>query len=217
MLNKSPGVRLAAALTVGGLQQLAGTIVVGPAVIHVVADIEAGRSPGFRRAYAAVFANIRRLAVAVLRPAIIVAVLTLTVAGLPWAVARTVRWLFVAQAVIVDGAAPRRAVALSAGAEAGCWWRMAGTGLFLAMVGALPGPLLGILLLVLASRSVGFVNGLSSLVYAVLLPLSVIGFTLLYRDLTRRGTDAGPVAAAIVPDPAAGTAAHVSRERWGGP
>ena len=185
VLNESPGARLAAALTVGGLQQLVGLIVVGPAVIQAVADIQAGRSPGFRRAYGVVFANLRRLAVAVLRPVIIVAALALTVVGIPWAIARTVRWLFVAQAVIVDGAGPRQAAAASAGAVAGRWWRTAGIAIFLAVVGALPGPLLGILLLVLASRSVRFVNGLSSLVYAVLLPLSVIGFTLLYRDLDR--------------------------------
>lgn len=187
VMGESPGARLAAALTVGGVQHLVGSIVVGPIVIQAVADIRAGRQTGFRLASRAVKRRFRGLAVAVVRRVAIVAALALTVVGIPWAVARTVRWLFVAHAVIVDGAAPRQAAALSAAAVAGRWWHTAGISLSLVAIGALPGPLLGIVLMVAASRSVGFVNGLSSLVYAALLPLSVIGLTLLYLDRGRPG------------------------------
>lgn len=190
VMNESPAARLAAALTVGSVQQLAGLIIVGPAVIQATADARAGRSPGFRRAYRTVLSEMRRVATAVIRPVVVVAVLALSVAGIPWAIAWSVRWLFVAQAAVVDGAAPRRAAALSANAVAGRWWRTAAIGLFLGLVGILPGPLLGILLLVFASRSVAFVNGLSSLFYAVLLPLSVIGFTQLYHDRGEGGAEA---------------------------
>lgn len=186
VMNESPGARLAAALAVGSVQQLVGLIVVGPAVIQAVADIQAGRSPGFRRSYRVVFEQIGRLARAVLRPVLIVGALALTVVGLPWAVARQVRWLFVAQAVILDGAVPRTATELSARAVSGRWWRTAGIALLLVVVGALPGPILGVFLLIFAAASVGFVNGLSSIIYAVSLPLSVLGFTVLYQRLKTR-------------------------------
>jgi hypothetical protein len=185
VMNKSPGARLAAALTVGGFQQLAGLIVIGPTVIVLVSDIQAGRTPSLRRAYEVVLAGIGRLAAAVLGLVVIVGLLELSVVGIPWAVTRAVRWFFVAQAAIVDRATPKEARARSARAVSGHWWRTVSIVFFLTVLGNVAGPLIGIYLLVFDARSVEFVNLVSSLVYAALLPLSVVGYTQLYQQLER--------------------------------
>jgi hypothetical protein len=184
-MDASPGSRLAIALTIGGLQDLLGLVLVAPAVIAAVGEVEAGRRPTFAGAYRLVFARIRPLVGGVGRSIVIVTLLALSVVGIPWAISRAVRWLFVSQAVLLDGEGSRQSLTASARAVAGHWWRTAGNALFFWFVGVAPGPLIGLALLILAKPEVRYVNWLSSLIYAVLLPLSVIGMTLLYRNLKR--------------------------------
>lgn len=120
LVERSPGAHLAAALTVGGVGQLVALIIVGPAVIVAVADARAGKEPGFRRSYRVVGRQFRRLAGAVTRVVVVVAVLAISVVGIPWAIVRAVQWLFVAQAAILwtapdpashRGAAPKPSLA----------------------------------------------------------------------------------------------------------
>jgi hypothetical protein len=184
-MDSSPGSRLAIALTIGGLQDLLGLILVAPAVIADVGEIEAGRRPTVAGAYRLVFARVRPLIGGVGRSVVIVALLAISVVGIPWAIVRAVRWLFVSQAVLLDGAGSRQSLTVSARAVAGHWWRTAGIAAFFWFVGVAPGPLIGLAVLILAKPEVRYVNWLSSLVYAVLMPLSVIGLTLLYRNLKR--------------------------------
>ena len=102
-------------------------IIVGPAVIEAVSDILDGRSPGFRDAYRAVLRDLGRLVRVVLRPAAIVAALAISLVGIPWAINRSVRWGFAAQAAVLDDEEqPRAASALSARAVDGRWWQTAG-------------------------------------------------------------------------------------------
>jgi hypothetical protein len=128
---------------------------------------------------------------ALARPLGTVFLLALSVIGLPWAVDRSVRWAFVPHAVILDDIAPADAAAASAAAVQGQWWRTAGTELALALIGAAPGPLLGIALLVTMDAGVDFVNAISSVFYAAVLPFSILGSAILYRR--RQG---GPLPAA---------------------
>jgi hypothetical protein len=184
-MDSSPGARLAIALTIGGLQDLVSLVLVGPAVIAAVGALEAGRSPSFAATYRLVFRHLRALAGAVARSLVVIALLTVSVVGIPWAIERGVRWLFVSQAVLLDGAGAREALRASARVVTGRWWRTAATAAFLWIAAVAPGPIVGLALLVLATPEVRYVNWLSSLVYAVMLPLSVIGMTLLYQNLKR--------------------------------
>jgi putative effector of murein hydrolase LrgA (UPF0299 family) len=54
------------------------------------------------------------------------------------------------------------------------------------VIGAIPGPVIGIILMVTLASSIPFVHALSGIIYAVAVPYSVIGLTLLYLDLTGR-------------------------------
>lgn len=189
VMNGSPVSRLIAALTVGGFQQLVGVVIVGPAVIHAYATIEAGDTPTFRQTYREVLRLVGPLFRAVLRPTLVIILLALSIVGIPWAIMNTVRWLFVSQTVMLDGVRhPADALARSEGVVRGHWLRTALTDLALILIAAAPGPIIGLAMLIVWSRSVEFANAASSVVYAVLLPVSVLGVTVLYRELAGRRT-----------------------------
>jgi hypothetical protein len=208
VMNNSPAARLIAALTVGSVQQLISIVLVGPAVIQAYATIEAGETSGFVETYRAVLRRFATLFHAVVRPLLIIVLLALTIVGIPWAIFYTVRWLFVSQAVILDGAdRHREARARSEAAVHGHWPRTAITQLALILIGAAPGPLLGMVMLIFLSRSVEFVNAVSSLVYAAFLPFSVLGLTVLYRTLMRRRPHTAAARAELIaPTPSTGAA-----------
>jgi hypothetical protein len=180
LFDRGPGARLALVLTIGGVQQLVNYLIVSPSVIEAVGEIRAGRRPSFVSTYREVFRRLKRLVLAVGGTSLIVALLAITVVGIPLAIWFAVRWLFVSQAVILDDAGPRQAMTLSEQTVNGRWWRTAGASALLAAVGAWAAPLLGILCLILLNPGIRYVNWLSSLVYAVMVPVSVIGLTLLY-------------------------------------
>jgi hypothetical protein len=203
-MDSSPASRLAIALTIGGLQDILSLILIGPAVIAAVGEIRAGRRPTFVGSYRKVFARIRPLIGAVTRSVVVITLLALSIVGIPWAIAYTVRWLFVTQTVLLDGAGPRSALKMSRETVAGHWWRTAATSLFLSLVSVAPAPLIGLALLIGAKQEVRHVNWVSSLIYAVMLPIAVIGMTLLYQRLK------GDTPRAPAPAPA-------SDEAFGGP
>jgi hypothetical protein len=203
VMRFSPASDFAAALTIGGIQQLASVLVVGPAVLVVFREIEHGRRPTVRGTLRGVHDRFALMVRALVRPTGTVFLLAITVVGLPWAIQRAVRWTFVPHAVLLDGVAPGAAPKASAEAVRGRWWRTAGTNIALGILGSAPGPVLGIILMVTMAAGVDFVNALSSLIYAAVLPFSVLGTAILYRR--RQGRALPPEARAEL---AEGTAAE---------
>jgi ACR3 family arsenite efflux pump ArsB len=65
----------------------------------------------------------------------------------------------------------------------GDWWRVASLLLFISLIALLLGPLVGTLLLFVSHASFDFINLVSSVVYAVVLPFAAIATTYLYFDL----------------------------------
>lgn len=188
---------------IGSVQGLISTIIIGPAAIYVVKAALGGRQPSFVGAYRSVFRALWDLVVAVRRPAVIVGLLALTVIGLPLAFVLSVRWLFTAQAFVLDGARGREAERQSAAVVRGHWFRTALLWAMISLLGSAPGPVIGILLMVYTDGAVHLVNATSSLVYAVTLPASVIAVTMLYLRLQGRQ---------YLPDPL--PARVESRRRW---
>ncbi len=181
VMRFSPASDFAAALAIGGIQQLASVLVVGPAVLVVFREIERGRRPTVRGTLRGVRERFALMVRALLRPTVTVFLLAITIVGLPWAIQRAVRWTFVPHTVLLDGVAPDAAAVASAEAVKGRWWRTAGTNIALGILGSAPGPVLGIILMVTMAAGVGFVNALSSLIYAAVLPFSILGSAVLYR------------------------------------
>ena len=168
------------------------------AIMAAVADLDAERAPefshamrqrgpDFSRAYGVVFTHFWTLVGASLRAGFHIFLFSITIIGIPWAIQRLVRWLFIHQAVIFDGTSARAALSYSADAVAGRWWRTLGIAIILWIIVQVPASVIGAL--------VGFapilISGTASAVItAVILPFGVIAMTLLYLDLkARRETD----------------------------
>jgi hypothetical protein len=183
VFDRGPGARLAFMLTISGVQQLINLVLIGPTVIEAVADIRAGRKPSLTEIYRDVLKNFRSLVLAVGRSTLIVAALTISVIGIPWAIARAVRWLFVSQAILIERAHWRDAAPISSRTVSTHWVRTAGTSLLLSFVGTALAPILGIIFMIALSPGIRYVNWLSSFLFAITVPLAVIGMTLLYFEL----------------------------------
>lgn len=170
-----------------GIMQFAVALIASAALITALADIDAGRPAEFSHSYDVAFDRFWTLAGAMLRALFHVLVLIITIIGIPWAIQRMVRWLFIEQAVILDQTNARAALAYSADAVLGSWWRTLGISIVLWLIVAVPASIIS-LLFVLAPVVVTATA--SAAVNAVLLPFTVTAMTMLYLDLkTRKESD----------------------------
>ncbi len=178
--NQTAAVTIVGVIAVG---QLAVNLLSSAAIIAALDDIGAGRAPDFSRAYDAAFSRFWSLAGAVLRVLFHVLLFTITIVGIPWAIQRFVRWLFVEQAIILEGAIAKEALSRSADAVIGSWWRTFGIWL---LVSILAGVLVGVVAAVVALAPVAIASTVNAVMDALVLPFVVIATTLLYFDLKAR-------------------------------
>lgn len=162
------------------LQQALLFLVVTPAVIQAVGDIRAGRQPGVWQAIRESWRHLLGYIWTGLRNLIIVALLFITVIGIPWGINRTVRWLFGGQAAILTGTRGKEALAESSAAVKGNWWQAAANSAMFAFIGSAPGIGIALLALVLLRAPLDAANGLAAVVYAVAQPFAIVGMTLLF-------------------------------------
>jgi hypothetical protein len=162
------------------LQRVLLLVVVTPAVIQAAGDIAAGRRPSLSRSLREAMRKLADYLWTIARGGIIVLLLTVSVVGIPWAVNRGVRWMLGAQAAMLDGFRGEPALAHSSAAVKGRWWQTAANGAMLAFLGAAPGIILALSLLILARIPIDAANGVASLVYAIAQPFAIAGLTLLY-------------------------------------
>ncbi len=185
--NDTASAKLTVVALVGGAQQLAMILIVAPAIIQAISDIRSGLEPGVVRSYRYGLRRFEVLVVAVLILVIAVFGLLLLIVGLPLALFLAVRWQFFGQAVVLDHVTePRAALRRSSQVVRGKWWRALAASFVFQLLGALPGPLVGIALLIGGGTTVQLANAVSSLVFAIAIPISVIALTLVYEQLSGR-------------------------------
>jgi uncharacterized YccA/Bax inhibitor family protein len=109
-------------------------------------------------------------------------------------------------AAVLDGTRGKSALDSSAAAVHGRWWQAAVNGAVLAVLGATPGIIVGLILMLVVRFPVDAANSVAALVYAVAHPFAIAGLTLLY--LGRRGQPApeSSTAPGAIPVPAASAA-----------
>jgi hypothetical protein len=146
-------------------------------------DLDAGRNSGALAAYKRILPKIGPIVGVGLIVAVIIALLGSTFIGVLLALWLVVRWAFFAQVIVLEDVSPVGALHRSARLVRGDWWRTASMLLFVTVIALLLGPLIGTLLLFVTSASFDFVNLISSVVYAVVLPFAAIASTYLYFDL----------------------------------
>ena len=165
------------------LLQLPVILIAAAAIVTALTLIDRGGEPTFSDTFDAAFERFWTLLGAFLRAIAIVLLLAITVIGLPWAIQRVIRWLFIGQAVVLDNAAPSAALSQSALAVHGRWWRTLGAALVILIIVRVPGFIVAGVLIFAPVFVSGSVN---SFMNALLLPFGVIALTLLYLDLQVR-------------------------------
>ena len=101
----------------------------------------------------------------------------------PLTIFLVIRWQFFGQAVMFGHAKTgREALQDSANAVKGRWWKTLFAVVIFDLIAVLPGILVGLVLLVLGRTAVSFANGVSSFLFSLSIPISVIAMTLLYLD-----------------------------------
>ncbi len=173
----------------GIVQQLVGLALVAPAAVVAVREIRMGRPPGWRTVLHVEAAEVARTTRALARPLLVIGLVGHLPFGIVLAAVLLVRWLFVPQAVLIDGMAP-------AAARRRSWNAMRGrsrqcavlAGMLAALVVGL-GPVVGVLVMIYASTSIEVVNLASSIVYALVYPFAFATATVWYLDQTTSKLD----------------------------
>ena len=184
MMERFPGVRIFLLLVLGSLNVAIAVVFVGPAVIVATERIHAGLRPGLAESYRQGTRLIWRIFVSRLRVTYRSLLDALTIVRIPRAIRRFTGGLFVAQAVAVHDAEPETAIDRSFEAARSSMARSLITNTVLYVIVLLTGPLIAIfLMLAVPTRPLGLINFISSLLFAFLYPVAVIGMTLLYYEL----------------------------------
>ncbi len=160
-----------------------GLAVVHSATAAAMVNIDAGRDDGARAAYKTVLPKLGPLLGVVLIAAVILALVSLTSIGILLGVWLLVRWMFLAQVVVLEDMGALAALRRSAKLVRGNWWRVASLILYVTVVALLLGPLVGTILLFVSNASFNFINLVSGVVYVFVLPFSAIASTYMYFDL----------------------------------
>jgi hypothetical protein len=111
-----------------------------------------------------------------------------------------VRWWYFSQAIIFnDAPSGVSGIRSSAQAVSGRWWQALGDILVFGIFAFLPGPLVGAILMLLRKTTVEFANAFSSILFALTVPVAVVGFTMAYRLYQRRRAQVPSTAPVDVP------------------
>lgn len=182
-MGDAAGARLTSVLAVGSLQQLAMLAIIAPAIVQAIADLHHGRTVTIGSAYASALRRWKPLVVAGAIAVVLAGVPSLTVIGLPIALWLAIRWQFFGQVLIFDrDCNGPDALRRSARLVKGRWWKALFDSLIFDLLATIPGVVIGFGLLTVGRTAVGFANGISSVLYVVLMPLSVIALTILFLD-----------------------------------
>ena len=174
------------ALSFGVLFTVFGLSVVQAAAAQAMTDIDAGEPATALGSYRKVVPRLPTLLGGVLLAAVAVAVLQLTVVGIPVAVWLIVRWSLLAQVVQLDGRSAFGSLLGSQALVRRRWWRVASFTVVVTGLGLLAGPLVGAALLFTTDASFNWINLIAGLVYVLAMPFVAVATTYLYYDLKTR-------------------------------
>ena len=190
------------AIALGVVVTVFGLAVVQSATAIAMVELDAGEKPTALGAYRRTLSRLGALLGAVLVPALVVGLLGVTGIGLLLSLWLLVRWALFAQAIALEHAGAIPALRRSSRLVQGDWWRVASLMLFVTVIALLLGPLFGTLLLFVSHASFDFINLISSVVYAVVLPYVAIATTYLYFDLRVAEHETESVAVEVEAPPA---------------
>ncbi len=188
------------ALLIGDIGGAFAAAAVTGAVSAALHELDAGRPVTARRAYTLAGRNGRALAGATALQFVLILVLVLTVIGIPFAVYYFIRTSLFAQTCVLEDQTAIGSLRASASLTRRHWWRTFGFTTLVNVIAILSGPLLGVLILLLTSQSLTFIDITGSIVYTLVVPCAAMALTLYYFDLQTgpAGRRSQPVGSAAV-------------------
>ena len=175
-------VHLTLRLSFDGVAVLLGTA----AIALVLRNLDSGRRLGCLAAYRIVLRHFWGILGAAAIAVFVQLAILLTIVGIPVAVYRFVRRVFVANEVVLRRHSARSSQGASVDLVRGNWWRTALIVLLLYFVTIWIGPVVGFVLLFQTRLSPDLINVIGSLVYTAVFPYAAIAGALLYFDLDER-------------------------------
>lgn len=170
----------------GGAISLLAYFCVVAAVAQALRDLDAGRPVSVPAAYREVGRHIRPLALVAARLVVVVWALLLFVFTAPLALVYAVRNGFAVQAVTIEDRCAGDAFRRSREVVRGQWWRATAVAALVVALGAVTGPLVGVVLLLVSEGSFNVINLVTALVYVVTIPFVALVLGYLYLDLSLR-------------------------------
>lgn len=191
--NTGPGARVSTTMLIGILQQIVMVLVIVPPAIQVMADLFHGEKPGLRRSFVEAYRHLPAIILAFLFMFVVSHFLGILLVTLPLGLFLLVSWVFFPQALIYDHVrGPMESLEESRQRVKGNWWQALGATVVPVMLGVLPGPLVGVLLMGFGEETVAWANLISGIIYAVTIPLAAIGMSLFYERLITQQEAAQP-------------------------
>jgi hypothetical protein len=187
----SPFAEALLVVTVGSLQATVSLLIFESAMTQALREMADGRSPSFTDVYQGMLANFWSVVRARLLASVYVVALLISIVGIPWAVNRSVSWLFTEQMVVIEDRSPRDALRESRALVRGRWLRTLGFIIISVILLVVPGTMIAVAMLLFASPpasdTIYLVNGL---LYGLLfVPIFSFSKVLLYFDLRTPAQD----------------------------
>jgi len=162
---------------------------IGAAVIAFVRSVDRGAATGFFGSFKALRPCFWRVILGQLLFYALLALLVISIVGIPIALWKFVDWQFIQQEIIFENRSLRDALRQSSRAVRGRWWHTALVALVLFLISVVTGPVITIALVFTTLPPV-WIDFLGSVVFALLLPYVAVGRTLLYFDVLAREAEA---------------------------
>ena len=145
------------------------------ALIHAVSEQNLRQTVSIGRAYRFAWRRLGAMIGAMILAGLAILGMSITIVGIPFAIYFGVRWTFIWQAALLEGAGPRAALSRSSDVVKGDWWRVVGIIFVMGIIVGATSSILGIIPIVGAT-----IGGILST------PIAIVGVTLLYYDLRVR-------------------------------
>jgi hypothetical protein len=177
---------LASLFLATSFQYLAILLLVAPATVAAVAAFERGEAVRVEQCYQTVLRHLAPILICLVLLSVVTGVLVTSFIGIVIAIFILVRWQFYPQGVLVSGARDwKAALGYSRDVVRHRWVPTLLNTIVFQAIAIVPGPLIGFLLLVWLHLEPWTADLVSGLIFAVTVPLAVIGLTLFYIDERR--------------------------------
>lgn len=181
--NSPSQTSLASLFLATSFQYLAILLLVAPAVVAATATVLRGERTTVQRCYATVVHHLKPILICLVLLSVVTGVLLSSFIGIVIAVFILVRWQFYPQGVLVSGAHDwDQALRLSREVVRHRWVPTLLNTIVFQAIAIVPGPIIGFLLMIWLHLAPSVADLIASLIYAVTVPLAMIGLTLYYIE-----------------------------------